>query len=92
MISHANNTPYEQATSALCTEVVCHQGGPRMVFGIHPVKNINSADLQIILLEIMEVMKKSGVRPISFISDNCPLNQGVYILLGSPGKVLLDGI
>ena len=37
-------------------------------------------------------MKKSGVRPISFICDNCPLNQGVYKLLGGPGRVVLDGI
>ena len=40
----------------------------------------------------MEVMKKSGVRPISFICDNCPINQGVYKLLGGPGRVVLDGI
>ena len=92
IIGHANNAPNEQATSALCTEAVRHQGGPRMLFGIHPVKNMNSADLQIILLEIMEVMKKSGVRPISFLCDNCPLNQGVYRLLGGPGRVVLDGI
>ena len=27
IIGHANDAPSEQATSALCTEVVCHQGG-----------------------------------------------------------------
>ena len=37
-------------------------------------------------------MKKSGVRPISFICDNCPLNQGVYHLLGGPGRVVMDNI
>ena len=81
IISHANNAPSEQATSALCTEVIFHQGGPRLIFAIHPVKNINSVELRKILLEVMEVMKKSGARPISFICDNCPLNQGVYHLL-----------
>ena len=44
------------------------------------------------MLEIMVRMKKSKVRPISFIADNCPLNQGVYKLLGGPGRVMLDGI
>ena len=32
------------------------------------------------------------IQAISFICDNCPLNQGVYRLLGGPGKVEVCGV
>ena len=46
IIDHANDAPIEQAASALCTKVVCHQGRPLLVFGIHTVNNINSKELK----------------------------------------------
>ena len=39
-------------------------------------------------MEIYKIRKQGGI-PISFICDNCPLNQGAYSLLGGPGEVNL---
>ena len=65
IIGHANNAPSEQPFEP---KLFAIKAGPRLIFAIYPVKNINSEEFR-----NMEVMKKSGVRPISFIYDNCPL-------------------
>ena len=64
IIGHANNAPSEQP---FVLKLFAIKAGPRLI-AIYPVKNINSEEFR-----NMEVMKKSGVRPISFIYDNCPL-------------------
>ena len=43
-------------------------------------------------METIEGLRKMDIQPISFICDNCPLNQGVYRLLGGPGKVEVCGV
>ena len=92
VIGYAINSPDAVATSAFCIEIVCHHGGPRFVIGIHPVSRINAKEVRDILIETIVELRKMDILPISFICDNCPLNQGVYRLLGGPGKVALCGI
>ena len=46
------------------------------------------------LLEAAYAVRKNGGYFISFICDNCPLNQQTYIQTGGPGRVYLqpDGL
>ena len=37
--------------------------------------------------ESIHVIREKGGCPIVNVCDNCPLNQGVYSLLGGPGKI-----
>ena len=94
IIGHASNRPDDLATSALVIEIICHFGGPRYIIRIFPVSRLNAIQLKEILLEAAHVVKASGGLPVSFVCDNCPLNQAVYSLLGGPGNVTLmpDGI
>ena len=68
IIGHANNAPSEQP---FVLKLFAIKAGPRLI-AIYPVKNINSEEFR-----NLEVMKKSGVRPISFIYDNCPLYETI---------------
>ena len=92
IIGYATNTTEAVATSAFCIEIVCHHGGRRLVIGVHPVSKINAEKARDILMETIEGLRKMDIQPISFICDNCPLNQGVYRLLGGPGKVEVCGV
>ena len=76
----------------LVIEVVCHHGGPKYILRVIPVAKLNAGDLEKILLEAARAVIDAGGRPISFICDNCPTNQGVYSKLGGPGKVYLESL
>ena len=78
------------ATSALVFKLICHHGGPRYVLKVVPVAGIKAEQLKEFLMEIYFLVKEKGGCPISLISDNCPLNQKVYKLIGGPGKVKLE--
>ena len=41
-------------------------------------------------MEVYFLVKDKGGRLVSFICDNCPLNQKVYKLIGGPGKATLQ--
>ena len=94
VVGHAANKPKELATSALVIELICHYGGPRYIIRIIPVTCLKSYQLKEMLLEAAFVVRKKGGYIISFICDNCPLNQQTYIQLGGPGRVYLqpDGL
>ena len=44
------------------------------------------------LLETASTVKEKGGMPISFICDNCPLNQGTYHALGELGRAYLPAL
>ena len=77
------------ATSALVFEIVSHHGGPKYILRVNPVAAIKSDQLREHIMETFYKIRKQGGIPVSFISDNCPLNQGAYSLLGGPGEVNL---
>ena len=87
---HAFDKNNVLATSALVFELICHHGGPRYILKIVPVAAIKAEQLKDLLMEVYFLVKDKGGRPVSFISDNCPLNQKVYKLIGGPGKVTLQ--
>ena len=72
-------------------EIACHFGGPKYVLRIDPVACINSTQLKDLIMEVSHKIREKGGYPVSFISDNCPLNQKAYQLLGGPGEVILNG-
>lgn len=88
IVGHATNSE-ELATSALVIEMICHHGGPRLVVRIIPVACLSAEQLKDVLLEAALLVANHGGNLVSFICDNCPLNQGAYKLLGGPGKVVL---
>ena len=80
------------ATHALVIEIVCHHGGPRYILRVRPVAKLKADDLKKILQEAMLAIIKAGGRIMSLVCDNCPTNQGVYRILGGPGKVHFENI
>ena len=89
VVGHAENNGNVLATSALVTEIVCHYGGPRKIMRIIPVSCLKAPQLKDVLLQTAQGVLEKGGKPISFISDNCPLNQATYNALGGPGYVHL---
>ena len=94
VVGQAANKPEELATSALVIDLICHYGGPRNIIRIIPVACLKSYQLKEMLLEAAYAVRKDGGYIISFICDNCPLNQQTYIQLNGPGRVYLqpDGL
>ena len=70
--------------------MICYHGGPRYILKIVAVAAIQSEQLKDLLMEVYFLVKDNGGHPVSFICDNCPLNQKVYKLIGGPGKVTLQ--
>ena len=93
VVGHAeNNESNDIATSALVTEIICHYGGPRYIMQIIPVSHLKAPELKDILLETASTVKENGGMLISFICDNCPLNQGTYMHLGGLGRAYLPAL
>ena len=94
VVGHAANKPEELATSALVIELISHYGGSRYIIRIIPVACLKFYQLKEMLLEAAYAVRKNGGYIISFICDNCPLNQQTYIQLSGPGRVYLqpDGL
>ena len=90
IVGHAEYNGNVLATSALVTEIVCHYSGPHYIMRIIPVACLKAPQLKDILLHTAQVVLEKGGKPISFISDNCPLNQATYNALGGPGYVHLS--
>jgi len=90
ILGHAANLSQDLATSALVFEMICHYGGPRLVIRIIPVSCLSAEQLKAFLLESASLISNQGGSIVSFICDNCPLNQRAYKLLGGPGKVSLQ--
>lgn len=86
---HATNHPEKLASSALAFELVCHYGGPRFLFRVIPVVNLDARQLREYVIEVTTTVQISGGRPVSIICDNCPLNQRLYKDLEGPGLVKL---
>ena len=59
---------------------------------IIPVSHLKAPELNDILLETASTVKEKGGMPISFICDNCPLNQGTYHTLGGLGRACLPAL
>ena len=89
IVGHASNKNCALATSALGFEIVCHYGWPRYILRIDPVAGINAEQLKYIIMEVFHKVKENGGFPVSFICDNCSVNQSAFSLLGGPGKVYL---
>lgn len=54
MMGYATNDPESLntlASSALVLKIICHHGGPRYVFQLHPTHKLNAKQLQKILIE-----------------------------------------
>ena len=66
---------------------MCHHGGPRYIFRVHPTHKLNAPQLQDLLMEAVAAITSKGGTVISLVSDNCGTNRGVYKLMGGPGKV-----
>lgn len=92
IMGYAENNSSELATSALVIELVCHYGGPRYIMRIYPVNRLKADQLRGMVLEAANAVVQKGGHPLSFICDNCPLNQKTYKELGGPGKVDLQPI
>ena len=89
-MGYATNDPNSEntlASSALVFEIICHYGGPRYIFRLHPTHKLNAKQLQQMLMEAVASITAKGGTVISLISDNCGTNRGVYRLMGGPGKV-----
>ena len=94
-MGHATNKPDNPdtlATSALVIEIICHHGGSRYIFCVHPVVKLNAPELKGLLLEAVAAIKSrgGGGDVVSLISDNCGTKRGVYKLMGGPGKVTIQ--
>ena len=90
MMGYATNdpdSPNTLATSALVFEIICHHGGPRYIFRVHPTHKLNAPQLLVMMMEAVASITAKGGTVISLISDNCGTNRGVYKLMGGPGKV-----
>ena len=93
VVGHAeNNESNDLANSALVTEIICHCGGPRYIMQIIPVSHLKAPELKDILLETASTVQENGGMLISFICDNCPLNQGTYHALGGLGRAYLPAL
>ena len=63
VMGHATNKPDNPdtlATSALVIEIICHHGGPRYIFCVHPVAKLNAPELKGVLLEAVAAIKSKG--------------------------------
>ena len=85
IVGHANDKERVLAKSALVFEIVCHHGGPRYILRIDPVAELKANQLKDRLMEVFYKVREKGVFPVSFICNNCPVNQSAYSLLGGPG-------
>ena len=77
IVGHATNKQSEDtiiATSALALVIVCHHGGPRYVFRVHPVAKLNAEEQQGMLLEAISEIRSKGGDIVSLICDNAPVN------------------
>ena len=73
IIRYATNKLSEDtiiATSALAIEIVCHHGGSRYVFRVHPVAKLNAEEQQGMLLEAIAEIRSKGGDIVSLICDN----------------------
>ena len=89
IVGQASDKDRVLATSALDFKIVSHHGGPKYILCVNLVAAIKSDQLKEHIMETFYKIRKQGGIPVSFICDNCPLNQGAYSLLGGPGEVNL---
>ena len=54
------DNPNTLATSALVIEIICHHGGPRYIFCVHPVAKLNVPELKGMSLEAVAAIKSKG--------------------------------
>ena len=66
------------ATSALAIEIVCHHGGPRYVFRVHPVAKLNAEEQQGMLLKTISEIRSKGGDIVSLTCDNAPVNARTF--------------
>ena len=59
---------------------------------IIPVSHLKAPELKDTLLEMASTVQEKGGMHISFVCDNCPLNQGTYQKLGGLGRAYLPAL
>ena len=69
---------------------MCNYGGPKYILRIYPTSRLNADKLRDMLLEAAIAVVHTGGRPLTFVCDNCAVNQKAYKDLGVPGKVDLQ--
>ena len=59
---------------------------------IIPVSHLKAPELKYFLFETASTVKEKGGMPITYIYDNCPLNQGTYRALAGLGRAYLPAL
>ena len=84
IVGHANDKEGVLAKSALVFEIVPSRR-PRYILRIDPVAGLKANQLKDRLMEVFYKVREKGGFPVSFICNNCPVNQSAYSLLGGSG-------